>query len=260
LVIAPYTVIDGSKFLLRARADFFHGTVHSEGHEMPQTGTQPELIERTNGLWVLSKPAGWVVHPTHDPTLPDLIAWCQQHLDAPPELAPINRIDRETSGVVLYAADPKIRATIGAMFADNEVKKTYRALVYGNPPHNGVIDVPLDDGRRGRPLDALTRYEVLETFVSCAHLAVFPETGRKHQIRRHLLSIGHAIVGDRRYTPRRRPNVAGFPGRMWLHAHTVKLADGREFVAPLPRELEDQLVLLRSLEREREDQDRPSGK
>lgn len=207
----------------------------------------PTLIARDDRLWVLNKPADWVVHPTNDPTMKDLIAWSREHLGASEEFAPINRIDRATSGLVLYSPDPALRAEIGDLFAQNLVKKTYRALVYGNPPLRGRINAPLDDGRRGKSLDALTHYEVLETFRSCAHLSVKPETGRKHQIRRHLKHIGHAIVGDTRYTPKRRPNIPGFPRRMWLHAHILRLPDGREFEAPLSPELEDHLELLRSL-------------
>ncbi|MBA2663997.1 MAG: RNA pseudouridine synthase [Bradymonadaceae bacterium] len=207
----------------------------------------PQLIHRKAGLWVFDKPSGWVVHPTNDPAMENIVDWAQQTLPKAAGLAPINRIDRETSGLVLMSPSSQTRGEIGKWFADELVKKRYRCLVYGNPPPSGVIDTPLQDARRASPLAATTRFEMLESFISCAYLEVCPQTGRKHQIRRHLQGIGHAIVGEKRYKPKQFLKIPGFPGRLWLHAHWLRLPDGREFSAPLPDELEAHLAVLRGL-------------
>jgi tRNA pseudouridine65 synthase len=207
----------------------------------------PTVVSNSDGLWVISKPSGWVVHPTNDPSMSDLVTWATENFPEAQGIAPIHRIDRHTSGLVLMSPDPTLRADAGAWFAHDEVQKEYRALVYGPTPETGRLDKPLKDARRGKPLAAVTEFQTLETFVSCSYLSVRPLTGRKHQIRRHLHGIDHAIVGEKRYRPRKFLRVPGFPGRLWLHATHLELPDGQTFSAPLPPELEDHLALLRSL-------------
>lgn len=209
--------------------------------------SKPKLISRKDDLWVIDKPAEWVVHPTNDPDMLDLVSWTEENFPEAKGMAPINRIDRQTSGLVLMSPDPELRGGMGKYFADDEVKKEYLALVYGKTPERGTIDKALKDARRGKPLSATTHFETLEVFVSCSYLKVIPETGRKHQIRRHLQGIGHAIVGEKRYRPKKFLRVPGFPGRLWLHAHRLRLPDGRQFCAPLAEELEEQLMLLREV-------------
>jgi RluA family pseudouridine synthase len=209
--------------------------------------TAPEVIHREGALWVLAKPSGLAAHPTGT-NVPDVITWALEHAGAPPELAPVHRLDRETSGVMVCATDPALRAELGERFARGEVEKRYRALVHGRTHAKGILRRPLPDGRRGRPLPAVTRYRCVERLGRVSLLEVRPETGRTHQIRRHLAGVGHAIVGDERYPPPRFSPVAGFPGRLWLHAISVALPDGRTFVAPLPDELAEHLALLRERE------------
>ncbi|RVU45802.1 RNA pseudouridine synthase [Lujinxingia sediminis] len=206
----------------------------------------PMLLSHDGDLFVINKPAGWVVHPTNDPAMKDLVSWLNT-LTGTSENAPIHRLDRETSGVVLMSPSPELRAELGEWFAQNQVRKEYRALVYGSPPNTMTLDAPLFDRRRGRPLNARTRIETLERFVSCSYLRVQPETGRKHQIRQHLQREGHAIVGESRYKPKKFLRVPGFPGRLWLHALRLELPDDRVIEAPLAPELDAQLTLLRSL-------------
>lgn len=210
----------------------------------------PTLLSSSDGLWVVSKPAGWVVHPTNDPSMQDLVSWATEAFPDAEGIAPIHRIDRHTSGLVLMSPDASLRGEAGVWFTEDDVRKEYRALVYGPTPATGRLDAPLQDARRGKPLEAVTEFETLETFVSCSYLSVRPLTGRKHQIRRHLHGIDHAIVGEQRYRPRKFLRVPGFPGRLWLHATHLELPDGRTFSAPLPPELADHLDLLRRLAEE----------
>jgi 23S rRNA-/tRNA-specific pseudouridylate synthase len=202
----------------------------------PQADT-PQLIAQDGDLWVLYKPAGWVVHAAEAGELYDLQAWICQHMKIKRPPAPIHRLDRDTSGVVLYAASDAVAREVGYYFAQGTITKVYTALVHGHVHKGGVIRLQLDDQRRGHKLDATTHYEVAAKLSGVTLLTVTPETGRKHQIRRHLQAIGHAIVGDTRYRSRRARPVPGAPDRLWLHAGSLTLPDGRTFTAPLAPEL-----------------------
>ncbi|MCA9515878.1 MAG: RluA family pseudouridine synthase [Myxococcales bacterium] len=209
------------------------------------TAAAPAVLAVDGALWALAKPSGLVVHRTNDPDRDDLLSWCVREAGAPTSLCAVHRLDAETSGVVLCAADARLAAELGALFAAHAVRKTYLALVVGRPHQRGTIDRALPDARRGEALPAVTRYATEERLGGFTLLRVEPETGRKHQIRRHLHGVGHPLVGDTRYRPRRFRPVPGFPGRLWLHALRVALPDGRAFEAPLPGELAAHLAVLR---------------
>lgn len=201
------------------------------------------LIARDGPLFVLNKPAGLPVHPGH-PDLDDLTALIARS-GLPAGLVPVHRLDRPVSGVVLCSADADLRREMSNWFAERTVHKRYRALVFGRTRVKGTVRRALDDGRRGRPLPAVTRYRRVEWLGGFTLVEARPETGRKHQIRRHLHGLGHALVGDERYRgPRRR--VPAYPGRLWLHASAIELPDGRSFEAPLPAELQANLAALRA--------------
>lgn len=207
---------------------------------------EPFLIARVADLWVLSKPAGLAMHKTGE-DVADLMTWARMHLGAPAELRPIHRLDRETSGVVLCAATAKASSRYGQFFVRGQVVKRYRALVHGRTHEKGVIRRPLKEGNTGKPQEAVTRYRKLAWYGPSTYIEARPETGRRHQIRRHLQGIGHAVVGDERYPPKRFRGVAGFPGRLWLHAHRIELPGGIRYEAPIPEELRQHLELLSSM-------------
>lgn len=207
--------------------------------------SEPLVVATDGDLWILNKPAGLLVHPGEDPRLPDLMKRVVAH-GAPSGMAPCHRLDLETSGVVLASPDPELRGQIGRWLADGQVVKRYRALVFGRTHRKGTISRALPDARRGRTLRATTRYRRLEWLGPLTLVSARPETGRKHQIRRHMQSIGHALVGDERYPPKRPRAVLAFPGRLWLHASSIELPDGRFFEAPLAPELAAHLATLRA--------------
>jgi 23S rRNA-/tRNA-specific pseudouridylate synthase len=208
----------------------------------------PELLSHEGSLVVVSKPSGWLVHAADEADeAPDLQAWLSERLDVLVAPAPAHRIDRETSGVVLYATTSEEAARLGQWFAGGEVKKRYVALVYGDPGESGVLDAPLDDQRRGKPLEARTSYVRRAVFLGGAAslVEVELETGRKHQIRRHFYEAGHGLVGDRRYRTGGKLAPGVDAGRLWLHAWQLTLPDGRSYEAALPEELGASLEVLR---------------
>ncbi len=205
---------------------------------------EPSILFQRRDLVAIDKPEGWLVHPVGT-TAPDLLAWAgSQGLG---RLRPAHRLDLDTSGVVLFGRNVESTAALGAAFTAGTVQKAYLALVFDLPPWEGVFDTPLADARRGRPLAAITRYETVAQLGRFALLRLRPETGRKHQLRRHLHAAGHPIVGDREYPVRPFRKVPAYPGRLWLHAARLMLPDGLVVDSPLPESLQRQLDVLRGL-------------
>jgi 23S rRNA pseudouridine1911/1915/1917 synthase len=170
-----------------------------------------------------------------------------------------HRLDRETSGVLLFAKNDTALEFLRKAFHDRKVKKTYLAFVYGVlKEKKGTIDFDIGRSRkdfrlrsaqpkaRGTLRSATTHYEVLGEDSEHSLLAVTPVTGRTHQIRVHFKAIHHPVVGDPLYAPN-HPDSLGL-GRMGLHAHriTIPLPSGKEveIVAPLPPELSKQYALF----------------
>lgn len=197
----------------------------------------PRLLTRFGDVFfAFDKPAGMAVHPNAE-GLPDMVTWLKKQRSLPRNLLPAHRLDRPTSGVVLCGAGKRARAQISA-WLDHDSTKSYLALVAGVPPHEeGVLDEPIYDDRRKRPLEAITHYKIVERLGAVTLLELDLITGRKHQLRRHLAMAGMPIVGDERYGPQRPLRVPGFPKRLWLHAASLRLGD-RTISAPLPPDLE----------------------
>jgi RluA family pseudouridine synthase len=177
------------------------------------------------------------------------------------KVAPVHRLDRETSGVLLLCLDPAHRAALEEAFRKHEVQKDYLALVHGVPPEKrATIDVPILDlgptarvDRKGRP--AITRYAVLRTLRgrvaggTVSLLRCEPQSGRHNQIRVHLAHLGHPLLGDETYGRRRRDATRWRAPRCLLHAERLALrhpATGArlEVRAPLPADMEAALAEL----------------
>lgn len=204
---------------------------------------EPDLLVESRDLLVVNKPAGWLVHAVGTQA-PDLVSWASaQGLG---RVRPAHRLDLDTSGVVLLARNVATAGALGTALAEGRVEKRYLGLVFESPTDEGVIDVPLVDARRGRPLPTRTEWRVAERLGRFTLLELHPMTGRKHQLRRHLHGAGHPLVGDVLYPMKPFRKVPGFPHRLWLHAASLTLPDGRVFTAPLPSELAEHLVLLRA--------------
>ncbi len=233
-------------------------------------GLALEVLYEDGVIAAVAKPAGMIAHPSdtvRGGTVAELAAQRWGELPAPhgPERAGlVHRLDADTSGVLLLALDADAAADLVRQFEAREVKKEYLALVHGEPRFDADwIEAPLarsrgGDGRivvaaqgEGRPAE--TFYRVLERLRGYAVLACEPRTGRTHQIRVHLASIGHAIVGDALYRGRKKlalPRGAPAMGRHALHAARIELTHPRSgervaFEAPLPADFATLLDWLR---------------
>jgi tRNA pseudouridine32 synthase / 23S rRNA pseudouridine746 synthase len=154
------------------------------------------------------------------------------------KLYTVHRLDKQVSGVILFAKTPAAHRQLNLMFEHRQVQKTYMALVHGEiAGERGVIDKPLrcfgsgrmgEDVEQGKP--CVTEFTVEERFAGCTRVKVSPLTGRKHQIRAHFFAIGHPIVGDTLYGDKSLQKT--FP-RLMLHALSIRLllAPGGQEVA-----------------------------
>lgn len=231
-----------------------------------------DIVYEDDGILVINKPAGMVVHPAAGNWRGTLVNAVLYHA---PDLEGVggahrpgivHRLDKDTSGVILVAKNDAAHRYLQGQFRDRQVEKTYLALVYGGlNPDRGEINAaigrdPHDRKRmgvvtasQGRP--AVTRYETRAIYrlpgtgERLSLLTCRPHTGRTHQIRVHLAHVHHPIVGDEVYGPRRKLPFA-FP-RQFLHAERIRFrlpSSGQmvEFTVPLPTDLQR---LLDRLER-----------
>lgn len=225
----------------------------------------PRLIHTKPDFLVIEKPAGLLVHPGPHPTSDKtLIDWLVKHFpevrsvgDAP-DVRPgiVHRLDRATSGVMLIARTARGFSEIKRLFQERGMRKEYRAIVHGVlHPAAGRIDRPIGikphTTKRSvfssqMSKEAVTRYEVVEQLEKVAHVAAYPETGRTHQIRVHFSSLGHPVLGDAIYAPKRHDPATS---RLMLHALSISFSlDGEDyfFDAPLPASFEALLSDLRT--------------
>ncbi len=173
-----------------------------------------QVLHEDDTLLVLHKPAGLVCHPTKGDAYSSLVSRVRLHLGAGAEPQMVHRLDRETSGVMVFGKTPDASAELRRLWVAGLVTKQYLALVHGHPPSDaGTIDAPLGpdlasvitlkDAVRSDGATARTRYRVLQRFQrpegAFSLLALWLDTGRKHQIRIHLAHLGHPIVGDKLY-------------------------------------------------------------
>ncbi|MDB2537359.1 RluA family pseudouridine synthase [Amylibacter sp.] len=158
----------------------------------------------------------------------------------------VHRLDMDTSGVIIFALSKSTQRSLNLQFEKRIVKKLYEARVFGNiKEDNGFIDLPLIVDWPNRPLQkidakegksALTHWQVLDREGDVTRVALMPETGRTHQLRVHMMSLGHTILGDRFYGNVAEINLAN---ELQLHAKDLMIIHPKNrkkitFKAPLP--------------------------
>lgn len=233
-----------------------------------------DIVYEDEFLAVINKPAGMVVHPgagVSGGTLANAIAYHFGLKNASdPELKNrvgiVHRLDKDTSGLIVVAKDEATHEWLAAQFRMRRVEKRYVALVHGSMRENsGKIDRPIARDRRNRTRmtvsadgrRAVTDWRVIGRFGKFTLLDVNIKTGRTHQIRVHLASVHHPVVGDSLYNEGRDKTIANPEirkavsrlGRFFLHSAYLAFrhpqTPGRiEFSAPLPAELESLLEII----------------
>lgn len=210
----------------------------------------PPLFEDDDVLAV-NKPGGLASIPERDTTQESLLF--QLSAARPTKLYVVHRLDKEVSGVIIFAKNAAAHTFLNAQFSRHTVRKTYLAVVHGVMAQaSGTIDVPLrqfGSGRMGvdskRGKESVTTFHVLKHFAAHTLVEVHPVTGRRHQIRVHLYSLGHAIVGDPLYGEKELQHQLP---RLMLHAQRieVRLPSGNEVMieAPVPESFTKALQMI----------------
>ena len=166
-----------------------------------------QILHQDEYLVAINKPNGLLVHRTSIATNTDTFAVQELRNQLSQHVYPVHRLDRKTSGVLLFALKPELVAPIQAQFAESKIEKVYWAILRGWTDDEGLIDYALTNDA-GKTQEAITAYKTLErTEVSVPFgkhdtsryslVEAYPKTGRMHQLRKHFAHIHHPIIGDR---------------------------------------------------------------
>ncbi len=202
------------------------------------------LVHADTELLIVDKPSALLSVPAKPPGPQDCLE-ARLRADFPESLL-VHRLDGDTSGLMVFARTKRAQRHLGLQFERRQTRKTYVARVWGEiAEEDGRIDLPLIcdwpnrplqmvDFARGKP--AVTEWRVLDREAGVTRVALHPLTGRSHQLRVHLLSLGHPILGDRFYAP---PEALAAAERLQLHATRLgfRHPDGGahvEFESPAP--------------------------
>ncbi|MCK0140294.1 RluA family pseudouridine synthase [Aliiroseovarius sp. F47248L] len=185
------------------------------------------IVHQDHELLLVDKPAGLLSVPGKGEHLADcLIARIQAVF---PDALLVHRLDRDTSGIMVFAMTPHAQRHLGLQFEKRQVKKVYVARVWGHvPEREGIVDLPLIvdwpnrpkqhvDFENGKP--AITNWKVLKYEDDATRMRLFPQTGRSHQLRVHMKEIGHSILGDPFYAEGEARNAP----RLMLHAESLRV-------------------------------------
>jgi len=281
LIRAGHVLVNGRT--VKPSSDIAGGdVVRLELPPPPKREIEPEdipldLLYEDDYFVVINKPAGMIVHPARGNwggTLVNALAFHFRELsgvNGPERPGIVHRLDRDTTGIIVVAKNDMAHAQIARQWENRRVSKEYLALVEGAPQCDAdVIDRPIGRHPKVREKmavdivggrEAVTRYEVAERFDGFAAVRAMPKTGRTHQIRVHLLSVGLGILADSMYTARARFTLADVTGRaedvgtvlmerQALHARRLALwhpitGKRMEFEAPLPDDMARTLAALR---------------
>jgi len=273
--IKPSIILKGEEKILLETFDFLNSTKKSFLIKPQSIFPEPKILYENKDLLVINKPAGIIVHPTlNNVDDPSIASWFLQKYSfvsnvgdpstgsGQKNLRPgiVHRLDKETSGVLILAKNNLIFNYFKNLFKTRKVEKEYIALVKGEiRKQQGIIDLPLTRSKKS-PIKrkitvkkdegriALTRYKVLRLYDGYTLLEVFPQTGRTHQIRVHLASIGFPVVGDKIYGKAKKINKLNLPHH-FLHARTISfvLPSGKsiKIQASLPEDLKKILQQLK---------------
>ncbi len=212
-----------------------------------------EILFENEDLLAVNKPAGMPTHPSHthqEDTLANAVAYLFGERQIPFVFRAVNRLDRDTSGLVLITKNRGAAFRLSRLMEAGSIRKTYLAVVIGEITEPGTVRKAIrrrEESRIEREVcadeegqSAVTHYRPIAVGHGLTLLEVSPETGRTHQIRVHLASVGHPICGDTLYGD---PVGSPLIGRQALHAHRLEgplfpSAPDAAFTAPPPADLE----------------------
>ncbi len=195
----------------------------------PPTEPWIDIVYEDDRLILLDKPSGLLTVPGKDISLADCLeARVQARYPDRPETKVVHRLDKDTSGLLLMAFDKAALGHLGSQFEHRKVEKSYVARVWGQMEEDtGLVDLPLATDWENKPRQrvdfengrvAQTRWRVIGREPEATRLELSPLTGRTHQLRVHMLSIGHPILGDTFYATGAALAAAD---RLQLHAQTL---------------------------------------
>ncbi len=181
---------------------------------------QLEILYQDEAIVAVNKPHGIAVHPSKMHKYDTVFALQTLRDQLNQKVYPAHRLDKKTSGILLFALTEQMNSELQQMFMNNEMKKTYHALVRGFVLENDTIDYPLTTDS-GKEQEAITHYKVLKHYeINVVHgkfntsryslLNLQPETGRFHQLRKHLAHLRHPIIND-------RPHGCNKQNKLWKH-------------------------------------------
>lgn len=186
-----------------------------------------DILYQDKDVLVLNKPSGLLTNPGRGAHLSDcLLSRVQQQF---PLAQLVHRLDLATSGIVVIALRRSAERSLKQQFAARSVKKRYLAMVWGKPPAQGSVELPLIADTDNPPKQkvcyqsgksALTHYRVIQQLADRALVELLPVTGRSHQLRMHMLGIGHPILGDNFYA---HPEALAAATRLQLHAASLEI-------------------------------------
>ena len=233
----------------------------------------PKVLFENDSFIVLDKPSGLLSVPDREGREPSLKSLLRERYG---NIFPVHRLDRDTSGVIVFAKDEATHRYLSGIFENRTAEKIYHGIVHGALPQpQGTIDQPIMEhpskpgtmviNRRGKA--AITDYNVLETLPLYSLVQFRIHTGRTHQIRVHMQALGHSIVCDEHYgdgrpvflsTIKRNYKLSKSEdqehpilSRLALHSHTLAFTDAagvpQSFETPLPKDMRALLQQLRKL-------------
>lgn len=231
---------------------------------LAQKAPNVEIIFEHPHFMIINKPEGLLVHPpSMASTAATLVDWLLVHFNDIKDVGYVDRpgivhrLDKDTSGLLIIPKTNHAHSVFGDLFRDRTINKTYRAIAQGHPDPQGTIDSAIGrdpvtktrmttkaDPRSSKMRHSTTHYKVLEYFDDAALLEVKPVTGRTHQIRVHLASIGHPIIGDPIYGKKSK-----LIKRQALHATELSFDfEGKPYTFKVepPQDFQDLIKALRA--------------
>jgi tRNA pseudouridine32 synthase/23S rRNA pseudouridine746 synthase len=213
----------------------------------PPTDPWIDIVYEDDRLILCNKPNGLLTVPGKDPSLADCLeARVQASYPQYPNAKVVHRLDKDTSGLLLLAFDKPALGSLGSQFEHRKVEKYYIARVWGDlEGDSGLVDLPLATDWENKPRQRVdheggrasqTKWEVLAREGGVTRMKLTPLTGRTHQLRVHMLALGHPILGDTFYAEGPARDAAG---RLQLHAEMLQFSHPKDHVvhryfAPAP--------------------------